>query len=139
VGDWWLIGTETTNWGWLTEDVANQYCIIAKHGGLLALVLFIRLLVLGFREVGICRSQAQYDRPTEMLMWAFGVLLFSHLATFFGTSYFDQTNVLWLLTLALVASLRLVTERQQELAQTAPLESRLWTGEVPRGVEAPAQ
>jgi hypothetical protein len=113
IGDWWLVGTETTSdWGWLTEDVANQYCIVAKHGGLLAVVLFIRLLVIGFREVGIQRANASNDRPTEVLVWAFGCVLLSHLATFFATSYFDQTIVLWYLTLALIASLRLVTSAE---------------------------
>ena len=112
--DWWLIGTETTNWGWLSEDVANQYCIIAKHGGLLALVLFIRLLAAGFHQVGAVRNEAGTDRPTEILLWSFGTVLFGHVVTFFGTSYFDQTNVLWYLTLAMIASLHLLSSAREE-------------------------
>jgi len=120
VGDWWLIGTEATDWGWLTEDVANQYCIVAKHGGLIGLILFIRILVVGFREVGVQFDRAAGDRPTEILLWAFGSLLFVHLITFFATSYFDQTQVLWLLTLAMVASLSLLP------AMAAQEEAERW-------------
>ncbi len=113
-GDWWFLGVESTEeWGWLVGDVANTYCIVAKHGGLLALVLFIGFLAAGFREVGIARKKAGTDGPTEILVWAFGAVLFGHLVTFFGTSYFDQTFVLWYLTLAMVGSLHLLTKAQE--------------------------
>ena len=118
-GDWWLVGIDTIHWGWLTDDVANHYCIIAKHGGLLALVLFIRLLAAGFREVGIGRNEAGADWPTELLVWAFGAVLFGHVVTFLGTSYFDQTGVLWYLTLAILASLHLLTKAQEQLFSAA--------------------
>src|SRR5438445_275260 len=58
-GDWWLIGTESTEgWGYLTDDVAITYCIIAKHAGILGLFLFIRLFILGFRDIGTARIGA---------------------------------------------------------------------------------
>jgi hypothetical protein len=120
IGDWWLVGTKTTeSWGYLTEDVANTYCIVAKHGGLLALVLFMRVLVLAFRELGIRRRQAEDDRPTEIMIWAFGALLFSHLVSFLGTSYFDQTRVLWFLTLAMIASLHLLNQPEEDPAHAS--------------------
>jgi hypothetical protein len=117
IGDWWLIGTEfTRTWGYFTDDVANTYCIVAKHSGLLGLILFVRLLATGFREVGLRRNDAGADRATEIMIWAFGASLFAHLATFMGTSYFDQTHVLWGLTLAMIASLGLLSEAQEKLA-----------------------
>ena len=120
IGDWWLVGTETTeSWGYLTDDVANTYCIVAKHGGLLALLLFIRVLVVAFRELGIRRRQVEYDRPTEIMIWAFGALLFSHLVSFLGTSYFDQTRVLWALTLAMLPSLHLLNQPEEDLAHAS--------------------
>lgn len=116
--DWWLVGTtDTESWGWLTDDVANYFCVVAKHAGLLGLLLFIRVLVLGFRQVGLCRKEAESDRRTEILIWAFGISLFGHAVSFFGISYFDQTIVLWHFTLAILASLSLLTQ-----AQTPPVE-----------------
>jgi hypothetical protein len=116
--DWWLIGTPNTeSWGWQMDDVANNFCIVAKHAGLLGLLLFISVLVLGFREVGLRRREAEPDRPTEILLWAFGASLFGHVVSFFGTSYFDQTNVLWYFTLAMLASLKRLTSQTDEVAE----------------------
>lgn len=116
--DWWLIGTPNTeSWGWLTDDVANYFCVVAKHAGLLGLLLFIRVLVVGFREVGLRRQEAEVDRPTEVMLWAFGASLFGHVVSFFGTSYFDQTSVLWYFTLAMLASLTLLTSQPAEVAE----------------------
>lgn len=132
--DWWLIGTQTTgDWGYLTDDVANTYCILAKHGGLLALILFGRLLVLAFREVGTRRAEAENDVPTQILIWAFGACLFGHLISFLGTSYFDQTRALWFLTLAMFPILGLLVQTKAEediVAQTVPFQDAV---EAPQG------
>ena len=121
--DWWFLGIESTEgWGWLIDDVANTYCIIAKHGGLLALVMFIRLLAAGFRQVGIARNEAVNDRQTEILVWAFGAVLFGHVVTFLGTSYFDQTGVLWYVTLAMLGSLHLLAAPEPETLEAASEE-----------------
>lgn len=126
IGDWWFIGIEKTeSWGYLTDDVANTYCIVAKHSGLLGLILFIRLLAAGFREVGLRRKDAGADRATEIMVWAFGASLFGHLVTFMGTSYFDQTHVLWALTLAMIASLGLLAEKQETLEKIKMAEASL--------------
>ena len=109
IGEWWVCGVRSTEeWGWLMDDVANQYCIIAKHGGLLGVILFIRLIALGFREIGVSRRQAAADRASEFLIWSLGVLLFAHATAFFGISYYDQTKVFWYVALAMVASARLL-------------------------------
>jgi hypothetical protein len=79
----------------------------------LGLILFIRVLTVGFREVGVTRREAEeMDRPTEIMVWAFGVSLFAHVVSFWGTSYFDQTIVLWHFTLAMLASLHVFTQRE---------------------------
>ena len=118
IGDWWLIGTQNTgDWGFETDDVANQFCIAAKHAGLLGLFLFIRVLSAGFREVGLARWEAESDRSTEIMVWAFGASLFGHAVSFFGTSYFDQTIVLWHFTLAMLASLTVLTSQPAEVAE----------------------
>src|SRR5205823_6209241 len=106
--------------------VANYFCIVAKHAGLLGLILFVGVLTAGFREVGRRRIEAASDRPTEILVWAFGVSLFAHVVSFCGTSYFDQTIVLWHFTLAMLASLSLLTQgqemRPEEAADVATAE-----------------
>jgi hypothetical protein len=120
IGKWWLLGVDSTEgWGWLTEDVANTYCIVAKHGGLLALVMFIWLLAVGFREVGLRRNEAGTDWPTGFMVWSYGAMLFGHVVTFLGTSYFDQTAVLWHLNLAMIASLALLTQAEREPVQAS--------------------
>lgn len=113
--DWWLIGTQVTgDWGFETDDVANAFCVVAKHAGLLGLLLFIRVLSTCFREIGFLRGEVESDRPTEIMVWAFGASLLAHVVSFFGTSYFDQTNILWHITLAMLASLALLTSQPDE-------------------------
>ena len=129
---WWMLGVKSTdNWGGLLEDVANQYCVVAKHGGLLSLILFVRIIVIGFRQVGMYRLEAA-DRPTEILIWSVGVMLWAHCVSFLGISYFDQTKVLWFLSLAMLASLPLLTQPQEQPA-TAEED-----GDVPVNAGAPA-
>ena len=137
--DWWLIGTrDTESWGWLTDDVANYFCIVAKHAGLLGLLLFIRVLIVGFREVGLRRREVELDRPTEILVWAFGASLFGHVVSFFGTSYFDQTAVLWHFTLAMLASLALLTNQPVEVGELQVLVDSEPTPEAPVAKASPA-
>jgi hypothetical protein len=118
--DWWLMGIQDTeSWGYLMDDVANNFCIVGKHGGLLGVALFIWVLVVAFREVGLRRREAESDRPTGIMVWAFGASLFGHIVSFFGTSYFDQTNVLWQFTLAMIGSLSLLTQGHRKPAEAA--------------------
>src|SRR5262249_40809385 len=52
--EWWMFGVKSTEqWGGYAEDVANQYCVSAKHGDLLSLILFVLVIVAGFRQVGL--------------------------------------------------------------------------------------
>lgn len=116
--DWWLIGVQNTgDWGFETDDVANAFLVVAKHAGLLGLILFIRVLSLCFRELGILRRDVKLDQPTEIMVWACGTSLFAHVVSFFGTSYFDQINVLWHFTLAILASLPLLTRQPEEVTE----------------------
>ena len=135
IGDWWMLGVQSTGtWGWLTDDVANQYCVVAKHGGILALILFLRVVMLGFREVGLRLNETAGDRPTQIMLWAFGVMLFAHCVAFFDISYFDQMKMLWFLSLAMLASLRLLTQAQEEPAEARVVAAR---GEFSIDAQAP--
>ena len=112
------------------EDVANQYCVIAKHGGLLALLLFIIVLARGFREVGVTLKAAAEDRPTEILVWSFGVLLFAHTAGFFGISYFDQMKIFWYLSLGMIGSLKVLVPVEETYLAPSVEEDLLSESEV---------
>jgi hypothetical protein len=130
IGDWWALGVQSTeDWGWEMEDVANQYCVVAKHGGLLALILFVRVLFAGFWEAGRRRALAR-DFPTEFLFWAFGVMLFAHAVSFIGISYFDQVKMLWFVSLAMLGSLHLLRNTDSQSFETpieaAPSASASW-------------
>jgi len=121
IDSWWMYGvTSTADWGWFMDDVANQFCIIAKHGGLLGLILFIRVIALGFREVGLTVREVGQDWATGLFSWAFGVMLFAHITAFFGISYFDQTKVSWYLGLAMIASIRLIMQPSTKATDSAP-------------------
>jgi hypothetical protein len=120
VDKWWLVGVSATeDWGYLTEDVANQYCIVAKHGGLLGLGLFIYILVICFGTIGAVRKQHADTLAAEKFLWVFGCILFAHAVSFYGISYYDQTRLLWYLCLALVPSLHLFVP----VLQTDPIAS----------------
>ena len=139
LGDWWLIGTEETeSWGAETWDVANTYLVVAKHGGLLGLILFIRVIVACCREIGWRRSEVEFDRPTEILVWALGASFCAHLVSFFGTSYFDQTNVLWHFTLALIASLTFLIKEQNKILDPVAEEGAESENDVHLGTALPA-
>ncbi len=124
VDKWWLCGLDSTNdWGFSMDDVANQFCVVAKHGGLLGLFLFIWFISTGFREVGLALKAADDDRPTGIFVWSFGVLLFAHVTSFFGISYYDQTRILWYLNLGMIASVHLLPKTAAEQAGEPETES----------------
>jgi hypothetical protein len=117
--EWWFLGVRSTgDWAWCLDDVANQYCVAAKHGGLLSLILLLGVIVMAFKEVGARRQEVRGDPEKEFIVWSFGVMLWAHCVSFVGISYFDQTKVLWYYSLAMISSLHLVTESRE-----APLES----------------
>ena len=106
--DWWLIGVKDTgNWGFDLWDVQNQFVAEGEVGGLVTFVLFIQIIVLGYRMIGQTRKAVRGDRRREQLVWTLGAVLFSHCTAFFGANYFDQTKIWWyafLVMLSAVAS-----------------------------------
>ena len=101
---WWLVGTRNNGaWGWDMWDTANQYVSDAVDGGLLSLVLFIALLVYGFKYLGNARRAAT-DKKQELFFWSLAVALFVHVVSFFGISYWDQSIVGWYALLAFISA-----------------------------------
>src|SRR6185437_14532755 len=102
--DWWLIGTKSTaNWGWDMWDTANQYVATAVSSGLLGLILFIAIIVYGFKYVGHARKAAP-NKGEALFFWALGSALFATILSFFGISLWDQSVLGWYALLAVISA-----------------------------------
>jgi hypothetical protein len=150
--EWWLIGTASNaNWGWDMWDLCNQYVAHAVNSGLLGLVLFIAIIVYGFKYVGNARKAAT-DRKQALFFWALGSALLAHIISFFGIAYWDQSIVGWYVILAVIGAVAVPqmvqatvpqagTALDPEIAAADPASLRWW--EQPsssrRRVHAPLQ
>jgi len=115
LNEWWLIGTpRTVHWGGYPPppgdpnniDITNQYIVEGVKGGLLRLVLFVCLIVFGFKAIGRRTSVGcVVTIPTQWLYWCLGVCLVTHGVSFMSVSYFDQMVVFWYWLLAVISSL----------------------------------
>jgi hypothetical protein len=109
--NWWLVGTKSTL-SWATEDqglfdVTNQYLQVGAEGGLLAMMLFIWIIVIAFRAVGLtwrAMDDLGESAPSQIIVWGMGAALFAHVVSYISVSYFDQNFVNWYLLLAMVAT-----------------------------------
>ena len=104
-GDWWLLGARNpSNWGRELGDTSDAYVEAAVTGGLLTLLFFLGILWQSFRALGIAGKAAEKNRRLELLLWAYGAALFSNVVAFFGTTYFDQTILVWYALLAMICA-----------------------------------
>jgi len=115
--DWWLLGVKYNgHWGWDMWDTANQYVNIGENSGLVPFILFLAVIVYGFKFVGAARKRAT-DSKEALFLWALGSALFAHVVAFFGISYFDQTIVGWY---ALLASISVSATSLQKQTHSVP-------------------
>jgi hypothetical protein len=99
--DWWLIGSNAAaTWHNYLMDVTNQYVAEGLGGGIVALVLFVAILVLGFRMVGRVARSEQLPENTRRFAWSLGAALLTHAVSFVSIAYFDQNMVLLYMLLA---------------------------------------
>ncbi len=105
--DWWLIGCNNYRdwWEYGFGALTNQFIVEGVAGGLTTLLLFIGIIVMGFRAIGRIRKTVERHRPRTYLAWAMGVSLFIHVISFLGVSYNGQIIMLWYLALAMIGSL----------------------------------
>lgn len=104
--EWWLLGTRSTDhWGWMMWDAINQFVAEGIRGGLISLVLFIVLLTLCFRSIGLKVRETEGNRLAQLRYWAIGCALFTHMISFLGITYFDQMMVAWFFLLAMISAL----------------------------------
>ncbi len=120
--EWFLIGTKSTShWGRGLQDVTNQYILEGVRGGFITLALFIAVIWLAFRGVGIGLRGVPSRGLRFWLTWAIGVSLATHCLNFIGVSYFGQTTVSWFLSLALAATAQeLALPNQRKLPNASP-------------------
>jgi hypothetical protein len=109
INEWWLVGTKvTSHWmptGLLLDpsntDITNQYLLEGVNGGLVTMIIFIVIVVLGFKYVGrTVRIIDKEDFPVRILVWSMGAALFAHAISFVSVSYFDQSMVFWYFLIA---------------------------------------
>jgi hypothetical protein len=122
-GDWWLVGTTyTAHWcannGLITlpdnpnmVDITNQFIVIGVSGGILPLILFIVLITLAFRAVGITvKRMAGRPFSDQFTVWGMGASLFAYVNSMLSVSLFDQSIVFWYVLLAMISSVSAASE-----------------------------
>lgn len=141
---WWLAGMpldETLSWfPYLVHgaaDITNVYVAFGVDGGLIAMLLLIRVLVCAFGSIGRAANEFRKSVPRrkddELLIWGLGAAVAGHVANFFSITYFDQTNSLWLFQLAAISSVSMV-RATQSAPSTKAVESN--SGQLPAGPRA---
>lgn len=134
---WWLIGVKDNGqWGWDMWDTANQYVATGQTSGLLPFILFVAIIVFGFKYVGRTRRHRGNTRVGARFAWALGAALFAHAVAFFGITYFDQTVVGWYALLAIISvSAGMVLNQEHRVAE--PAENLEWDTSIPQNTPEP--
>lgn len=107
-GDWWFCGCSgytVASWGVWAGDVTNQYILEGVMCGFLTMCLFIGVIIIAFREIGLLWRLQTQNSYRLVLSWALGVSLFVHCMNFIGVAYFGQSWIIWYLLLAIIGSL----------------------------------
>jgi hypothetical protein len=119
--EWWLVGTNYTA-HWMDApnpsnpnmiDITNWFVGQAVNGGLVTLLLFTLIIVLGFRKIGLALRTAGNDPGHGRLIWGLGVALMAHTISFTSVVYFDQIVVFWYMLLAMIACPTLSQDREE--------------------------
>jgi hypothetical protein len=116
--EWWLIGMsieKTENWAatmmpWGGVDITNQYISLGVGSGLFSLILLILVFKFCFSALGKSMKNIReflgYEgKQDELLLWCLGSALFSHVVNISAVTYFDQSNVMFYMLLALISSI----------------------------------
>lgn len=114
LSEWWLAGTNRTR-HWMPTgvptspnhtDITNYYLLMGVWAGLPLMLLFIAMIWVGFRYVGLMvREQTQLRNRNTFMIWCLGAALFAHTVTCISVAYFDQTFIFMFLCLAAASSL----------------------------------
>ena len=116
IDKWWLAGMPldlTQDWfPYLVlgaADMTNLYLGFGVDAGVVAIILLVLLLTRTFGWLGKALATVRRSSPPfrehELLLWGLGAVLMGHIVNFLAITYFDQTNVVWLMQLAAISSL----------------------------------
>jgi O-antigen/teichoic acid export membrane protein len=97
-------------------DDQNFYVSQGTTSGLVTLILFIAIIVLCFRTIGLNLKTMKHIKMRHRL-WGFGAAVFAHSVAFMGVSYFDQTIVAWYLLIAIISTISYLPKQLQELQE----------------------
>lgn len=137
-GEWWLFGTrDNAEWGgggYMTHDVANHLLRMGTAGGILAIIIFLITFVVAFKGIGRLVAESKTPPASRFLLWALGGVLFAHLVTFIGLSYWDQMRFVLYVHIGLVASAISIEARKLQASSVSenPAEARFNLLAVPR-------
>jgi hypothetical protein len=111
--EWWLIGTNyTAHWSPTGSgmplypdmmDTTNQFVAEGVGGGLLKLILFIVIIVVCYKRIGlIVHDIQQYGFKERFIFWAMGCTLFAYIVAFMSVSNSGQMNMIYYCLLAFI-------------------------------------
>lgn len=115
LNEWWLYGTNYTRhwmasgvpWSPNHTDITSWYISNGVSGGLPQLLIFIFIIVNGFKQVGnyFNNKNKESSNGYDIFIWTIGSTLFAHTISFLTNSYFDQIQYFWYLLIAIVANI----------------------------------
>jgi hypothetical protein len=113
---WALIGTTSTaNWGWMMQDVTNQYIAEGVDGGFATTCIFLVLLIWAVSIAGKL-SLCQLSSKEKWLAWCICVALLGHGISFIAITYFGQIRMVFYFMLAIAGWLYSMLLRQRAAA-----------------------
>jgi hypothetical protein len=122
-GDWWLHGTnQMGGWGFDMWDLSDQFVAEAEVGGILTITCFIAIIAISFSRLGKMRRRA--DGQDQWLLWCLGAVLTAHIFSYFGVSYWDQTQVWWFAGLAMISASTAPLNSKQSVEVVAPVAKK---------------
>jgi hypothetical protein len=123
ISEWWLVGTDYTRswmptgvtWSANHTDITNQFIKEGVIGGMATLICFVFIIIKAFSTIGTILKSSYLTFSEEFSIWVIGSILFSHIMTFFTVSYYDQTQLLFYLLIAIVSTLKNIFLRSKYL------------------------
>lgn len=121
LSEWWLTGTDITR-HWMAvimpdpnnTDITSHYVQMGVYGGLPLLLLFILILIKGFKGVvQVLNGSAGPKLGAGFLIWTFGSSLFAYAVTSLSVSFFDQSIVFLNVVLGSIGSAWSFSERNK--------------------------
>lgn len=110
IGEWWLTGIsidDVARWEWGINDITNQFLWVGFSSGLLGIIIFMIVLVRGFSLTGSAVRQQFVESNNPLAAdsaWILGSLLFVHVMSFMGVSYFSGFWFFLNITFAIISA-----------------------------------